>query len=62
MAGMTLDVELQHKISLQVAIYFSAVRLNACCASLVRWSTSVSTTTEVKKTPDYRHTISFLKS
>ena len=44
-AGMTLLVELQHKINLQLAMYFSMVRRRACWASFVRRSTSVSTTT-----------------
>lgn len=44
-AGITLLVELQHRIRRHVAMYFSIVRRNACWASLVRRSTSVSTTT-----------------
>ena len=42
---LTLEVELAIKMIRHVAIYFSIVRLNACCASLDRRSTSVITTT-----------------
>ena len=45
MAGMTLLVELQHRIRRHVAMYFSIVRRNACWASFVNLSTSVNTTT-----------------
>lgn len=44
-AGMTLLVELQHKMIRQEAMYFSIVLLRACCASFVRRSTSVRMTT-----------------
>lgn len=44
-AGMTLLVELQHKISRHVAVYFSIVRRKECWASFVSLSTSVNTTT-----------------
>lgn len=44
--AMTFDVELQHRINLQVAIYFSMVRRNACWASFVSLSTSVNSTTK----------------
>jgi len=52
-AGMTRVEELQHKMRRQVAQYFSIVRLSACCASLVKRSTSVNSTT-VKST-QYPH-------
>lgn len=45
MGGITLDVELQHRISLQVDMYFSMVLRKACWASFVSLSTSVSNTT-----------------
>ena len=45
MAGITLLVELQQRISLHVAMYFSMVLRRACCAPFVSWSTSVNTTT-----------------
>ena len=47
--GITLDVELQHKINLQVDIYFSMVLRKACWASLVSLSTSVNNTTESRR-------------
>uniref|UniRef100_A0A2D4P1B5 Uncharacterized protein n=1 Tax=Micrurus surinamensis TaxID=129470 RepID=A0A2D4P1B5_MICSU len=43
--AMTFDVELQQRINLQVAIYFSIVLRNACWASFVSLSTSVNSTT-----------------
>lgn len=46
MAGMTLLVDTQHRISLQVDMYFSMVRRRACWASFVSLSTSVKRTTE----------------
>ena len=45
-AGMTLLVELQHKMILHVATYFSIVLLKACWASFVSRSTSINTTTK----------------
>lgn len=45
MGAITFEVELQHRISRQVNMYFSIVRRKACWASLVRRSTSVSSTT-----------------
>ena len=45
MAGMTLLVELQHRTSRQVAMYFSMVLRKACWASFDSLSTSVKTTT-----------------
>lgn len=48
--GITLDVELQHKINLQVDIYFSMVLRKACWASLVSLSTSVNNTTSQGET------------
>ncbi len=45
MGAITFEVELQHRISRQVDMYFSIVRRKACWASLVRRSTSVSSTT-----------------
>ena len=47
-AGITLLVELQHKISRHVVVYFSIVLRKECWASFVSLSTSVNTTT-VKK-------------
>jgi len=44
-AGITRVDELQQRIRRQVAQYFSMVRLNACWASFVNRSTSVSNTT-----------------
>lgn len=49
MAGMTLLVDTQHRISLQVDMYFSMVRRRACWASFVSLSTSVKRTTEWRK-------------
>lgn len=49
MAGMTLLVDTQHRISLQVDMYFSIVRRRACWASFVSLSTSVKRTTEWRK-------------
>lgn len=48
MAGMTLLVELQHRMSRHVVTYFSMVRRNACWASFVKRSVSISKTTEGK--------------
>ena len=48
MAGISLLVELQTSIRRHVPVYSSMVRLNACWASLVSLSTSVSTTTDHK--------------
>lgn len=45
MGEITFEVELQQRIRRQVPMYFSMVRRKACCASLVRRSTSVSSTT-----------------
>ena len=45
---MTFEVEVEHRMRRQVAIYFSIVRRKACWASLVSLSTSVSKTTEKK--------------
>lgn len=45
MAGITLLVELQHRISRHVAVYFSIVLRKECWASFVSLSTSVNTTT-----------------
>lgn len=47
--SMTLEVEVEHRIRRQVAMYFSIVRRKACWASFVSLSTSVSNTTENKK-------------
>lgn len=44
-AGKTREVELTHRISRQVATYFSIVLLSACWASFVSSSTSVITIT-----------------
>jgi hypothetical protein len=49
MAGMTLLVELQTRMSRQVAMYFSIVRRKACWASLDNRSTSVNTTTGIQE-------------
>lgn len=46
---MTLEVEVEQRMSLQVAMYFSIVRRKACWASFVSLSTSVSNTTEKRK-------------
>lgn len=43
---MTLEVDVEHRIRRQVAMYFSIVRRKACWASFVSLSTSVSSTTE----------------
>lgn len=43
---MTLEVEVEHRMSRQVLMYFSIVRRKACWASFVSLSTSVSNTTE----------------
>lgn len=48
-AGRTRDVEFAQSISLHVATYFSIVRRRACCASLVSWSTLVSSTTDINQ-------------
>lgn len=48
MGPMTFEVEVEHRMRRQVAIYFSIVRRKACWASLVSLSTSVSKTTESK--------------
>lgn len=50
-AGITLLVELQHKMSRHVAMYFSIVRRSACWASFVSLSTSVSNTTTIEVKP-----------
>lgn len=47
-AGITFVVELHIRISLQLAIYFSMVRRNACWASFDNRSTSVRMTTNEK--------------
>lgn len=46
---MTLEVEVEHKMRRQVLMYFSIVRRNACWASFVSLSTSVSNTTKKKR-------------
>ncbi len=43
--SMTLVLLLQHKMRRQVDMYFSMVRLSACCAPFDSLSTSFSTTT-----------------
>lgn len=48
-AGITLLVELQHRIKRHVRVYFSMVRRRACCASFVKRSTSVNTTTAMRE-------------
>ena len=42
---ITFEVELAQSMIRQVVMYFSMVRRRACWASLVKWSTSVITTT-----------------
>ena len=42
---ITFEVELAQSMIRQVVMYFSIVRRRACWASLVKWSTSVITTT-----------------
>lgn len=58
--GITLDVELQHKINLQVDIYFSMVLRKACWASLVSLSTSVNKTTERRNKTNFNLNIYIL--
>lgn len=57
MGAMTFDVELQQRINLQVAIYFSIVLLNACWASFVSLSTSVNSTTKNKWAITFSYTL-----
>lgn len=45
MAGITLVNDVLHRTKRHVEQYFSIVRRNACCASFVNRSTSISTTT-----------------
>lgn len=49
MGPMTLELEVEQRTRRQVDVYFSMVRLNACWASLVSLSTSVSRTTEQRR-------------
>ncbi len=52
-AGITCEIELAHSINRHVETYFSIVLRNACCASRVSLSTSVSKMTKIISNRDY---------